>query len=162
MTRCAASTCAITCVIFAISTLGRSPQGTPDQSTNADRKPAAFVGSAVQILTPTEGVDFAPFLNHLLSTVKRNWYAKMPEAARLGIKGKVTVRFRILKDGTLTDQPPSVDEGSGTKTLDDAAVAAIRNSTPFEHLPDAFKGPNIELRFSFLYNLPLSPRGQLP
>jgi outer membrane biosynthesis protein TonB len=45
---------------------------------------------------------------------------------------------------------------SGNKALDDAAVVAIRASAPFEHLPQSFKGPNIELRLNFLYNLPLS------
>jgi outer membrane biosynthesis protein TonB len=44
-----------------------------------------------------------------------------------------------------------VESNSGNKQLDNAAVSAIRTSAPFEHLPEAFKGPNIELRFIFLY-----------
>ena len=129
--------------------------------TETDREPAAPLPSVMQILTPTEGVDFAPFENHLLSTVKRNWYAKMPEEAKTGIKGRVTVRFRIQRDGTLGSQPPSVDVSSGMKALDDAAIAAIRTSIPFEHLPEAFKGPNVELRLSFFYNLQMPLPGQL-
>ena len=39
--------------------------------------------------------------------------------------------------------------------LDRAAVSAIRTSSPFEPLPPAFSGPYIELRFIFLYNLPI-------
>jgi hypothetical protein len=39
--------------------------------------------------------------------------------------------------------------------LDRAAVSAIRSSNPFEPLPSAFSGPYIELRFIFLYNLPI-------
>lgn len=35
-------------------------------------------------------------------------------------------------------------------------MAAIRASSPFEPLPPAFNGPYIELRFIFLYNLPLN------
>jgi hypothetical protein len=34
-------------------------------------------------------------------------------------------------------------------------VSAVRSSNPFEPLPPAFSGPYIELRFYFLYNLPL-------
>jgi len=45
--------------------------------------------------------------------------------------------------------------GSGKEPLDRAAVSAIRSSNPFEPLPPAFSGPYIELRFYFLYNLPL-------
>ena len=45
---------------------------------------------------------------------------------------------------------------SGKDPLDRAAVSSIRASTPFEPLPPAFSGPYIELRFIFLYNLPLN------
>ena len=40
----------------------------------------------------------------------------------------------------------------------EAAVSAVRASAPFEHLPEAFKGPNIDLRLTFLYNQPFSPQ----
>jgi len=89
-------------------------------------EPAPSLSSGLQLLTPTEGVDFKPFVDHLFLTVKRNWFAKMPEEAKTGSKGEVTVRFRLLKDGTLADQSLSVDVSSGMRTLDDAAVAAIR------------------------------------
>jgi TonB family protein len=110
---------------------------------------------AVQILTPHEGVDFTPYTNHLLESIKRNWYAQMPQEAKAGLKGKVVVRFKIQKNGKLA-RTPMVESNSDSKGLDNAAVSAIRASAPFEHLPEAFKGPNIELRFIFLYNLPLS------
>jgi Surface antigen variable number repeat len=42
-----------------------------------------------------------------------------------------------------------------SKPLDDAAVSAIRASAPFEHLPESFKGSNIELALSFFYNMPI-------
>jgi TonB family protein len=83
---------------------------------------------------------------------KRNWYAKMPgEAKQNRGKGKVVLRFRILKSGAL-DEVPTVEVSSGNKALDNAAVAAGRAATPFERLPESFKGPNIELRLIFLYN----------
>ena len=107
----------------------------------------------VQILTATEGVDFTTFLNHVSDSVKRSWYAKMPEAARLGIKGKVVLRFRIQKNGAL-DGTPGIETSSGYKTFDDAAVTAIVASAPFKQFPEAFKGPQVELRVIFLYNVP--------
>jgi outer membrane biosynthesis protein TonB len=45
---------------------------------------------------------------------------------------------------------------SGKEPLDRAAMSSIRASTPFEQLPPAFSGPYIELRFIFLYNIPLN------
>jgi TonB family protein len=109
---------------------------------------------AIEMLTPTQGVDFSVYLTHLAQVVRRNWYATIPESARLGDKGKVVLRVRIQKDGTLLAQTPTVEVSSGKKSLDKAAVAAIRSSAPFDHLPEAFHGPNIELRITFLYNLP--------
>jgi outer membrane biosynthesis protein TonB len=47
----------------------------------------------------------------------------------------------------LRAREPTVEASSGKKALDNAAIAAIRASAPFEHLPNSFKGPNIELRF---------------
>ncbi len=118
---------------------------------DADQQSASEV---IQVLTATEGVDFTTFLKHVSESVKHNWYAKMPEAARLGIKGKVVLRFRIQKKGPL-DGTPVIETGSGYKTLDDAAVAAIVASAPFEQFPEGFKGPNVELRVIFLYNVTL-------
>lgn len=115
-----------------------------------------FAGNAVQILTPTEGVDFTTYINRVLAVVKQNWYAVMPESARLGDKGKVVLQFRIMSNGVVPEQEPVLMGTSGKEPLDRAAMSSIRASTPFEPLPTAFSGPYIELRFIFLYNIPLN------
>jgi TonB family protein len=115
-----------------------------------------FAGNAVTILTPTEGVDFNPYINRVLAIVKQNWYSVMPESARLGDQGKVVLQFRIMKNGVVPEQEPVMMGGSGKEPLDRAAISSIRASTPFEPLPPAFSGPYIELRFIFLYNIPLN------
>lgn len=111
---------------------------------------------AVTILTPTEGVDFNPYINRVLAIVKQNWYAVMPESARLGDQGKVILQFRIMRNGVVPEQEPVLMGTSGKDPLDRAAISSIRASTPFEPLPSAFSGPYIELRFIFLYNIPLN------
>lgn len=121
----------------------------------ASRGQAPQPPAGLTILTPHEGVDFTPYTTDLLEAVRRGWYAKMPDEAKVGAKGRVSVIFKIRKNGKL-DHKPKVESGSGKKRLDDAEVAAIRVSAPFEHLPEAFKGPYIELRIQFLYNLPLT------
>jgi TonB family protein len=113
------------------------------------------LGGGVEILTPTEGVDFSNYLARLLAGVKRNWYAVIPESARMGEKGRVIIQFRITRDGTVPFPEPNLVRTSGKEPLDRAAMSAIRTSTPFEPLPPAFSGPFIELRFTFLYNLPI-------
>lgn len=108
----------------------------------------------VSILTPTEGVDFNSYINRLLATVKRNWYAVMPESALMGDKGIVVITFRIRQDGAVPIPDPNLERTSGKQPLDQAAMSSIRTSSPFEPLPPHFKGPEIQLRFIFFYNIP--------
>jgi TonB family protein len=113
------------------------------------------VNGGLEILTPTEGVDFSNYLDRVLASVRRNWYAVIPESARMGEKGMVVLQFRIMRDGNVPSPEPNMAASSGKEPLDRAAYSAIRSSSPFEPLPSAFSGPFIELRFYFLYNLPV-------
>jgi hypothetical protein len=108
---------------------------------------------AMEMLTPTEGVDFSNYLQRVYVTVKRNWFAVMPESVRLGDKGVVSLQFRIMRDGTVPANEPATVHTSQKEPLDRAAVSSIRASNPFEPLPRAFSGPYIELRFTYYYNL---------
>lgn len=109
----------------------------------------------IELLTPTEGVDFSNYLARVLASVRRNWYAVIPESARLGERGKVVLQFRIMRDGSVPPGEPQLMRTSGRQPLDFAAMSSIRTSNPFEPLPTQFSGPFIELRFIYLYNLPL-------
>lgn len=108
-----------------------------------------------QILTDTQGVDFSSYIQRLLATLKRNWYAVMPESAMLGDKGMVSTTFQINRDGSVPPPDPMLERTSGKGPLDNAAMSAIHASNPLEPLPHEFKGPYIRLRIVFLYNLPL-------
>jgi outer membrane biosynthesis protein TonB len=108
-----------------------------------------------QILTDTQGVDFSSYIQRLLATLQRNWYAVMPESAYLGDKGIVGTTFQINKDGSVPSPDPLLERTSGKQPLDNAAMSAIHASNPFEPLPAKFPGQFIRLRIVFLYNLPL-------
>src|SRR5207245_8213779 len=110
-----------------------------------------YLGGTVQMLTPDEGVDFNNYLARVLASVKRNWYAVIPESAHLGEKGKVVLQFRIMSNGTVPFPEPQLASTSGMARIASAALSSIRASSPFEPLPPAFSGPYIELRFIFLY-----------
>jgi hypothetical protein len=107
----------------------------------------------MEMLTPTEGVDFNDYLHRVYITVKRNWFAVMPESVRLGDKGVVSLQFRIMRNGSVPADEPVTVRQSGKEPLDRAAISSIRASNPFEPLPPAFSGPFIELRFTYYYNL---------
>ncbi|MSO20687.1 MAG: TonB family protein [Acidobacteria bacterium] len=104
-----------------------------------------------QILSDTMGVDFNPYLLRVYLAVRRNWYAVIPEIARLGRKGRAVVQFHILRDGGV--EQLVLEDGSGTTSLDSAALSSIRLSDPFPPLPSEFPGADIRLRFVYFYNL---------
>jgi TonB family protein len=112
-----------------------------------------FSTEAPTILSDTRGVDFGPYLARVVFLVRRNWYAVIPESARLGEKGRVGIVFEILKDGSVPQL--RLVASSGSDPLDRAAVTGIRASVPFPPLPAEFTGPHLVLQFIFLYNLPL-------
>ena len=114
---------------------------------------AAYGG--LEMLTPDEGVDFSSYLQRVYVTVKRNWFAVMPGSVELGEKGIVVLTFKIMRDGSVPSAEPVIQRNSGKEPLDRAAYSSVRASNPFEQLPAQFKGPYIELRYTYLYNIPI-------
>jgi TonB family protein len=107
-------------------------------------------GSNLELLSDPMGVDFRPYLLQILSTVRRNWFAVMPESARMGRRGKVAIQFAIAKNGSVTKVVFGTQ--SGVDAFDRAAVASISMSNPFPPLPTEFRGTVIRLQFTFMYN----------
>lgn len=108
--------------------------------------------SNLELLSDPMGVDFRPYLIKILAAVRRNWFAVMPESAKWGRHGRVTIQFAIARNGAV---PKLVIVGhSGTDSLDRAAVAGISASNPFPPLPTEFRGERVLLQFNFLYNVP--------
>ncbi len=109
-------------------------------------------GSRLELLSDPRGIDFRPYLTQILGSVRRNWFAVIPESARLGMsRGRVLIQFSVARNGSV---PKLVIAGpSGAPPLDRAAVAGISASNPFPPLPTEFTGSNIRLQFTFLYNM---------
>ncbi|HEV2400537.1 MAG TPA: TonB family protein [Candidatus Sulfotelmatobacter sp.] len=104
---------------------------------------------AVDILSDTQGVDFGPYLQGMLSVVRDKWYRLIPDSARLE-KGKLAIEFTITKDGKLADM--RLVTSSGDEAMDRAAWGSITSSSPFPSLPAKFNGPSIAMRLRFYYN----------
>jgi TonB family protein len=103
----------------------------------------------LEILSDTQGVDFGPYLQRILQEVKDHWYRLIPESAEMK-KGKLTLEFAIMKDGSVRGL--TVAQPSGDVTLDRPAYGSITGSDPFPPLPSDFKGSFLALRFRFYYN----------
>ena len=109
-------------------------------------------GSALELKSDPLGVDFRPYLTQILATIRRNWYAVMPESVKLGRHGKVGLLFAIVKSGNVSKVTYAFQ--SGADSLDKAAIAAISASNPFPPLPVEFKGDRVVLQLNFAYNVP--------
>jgi len=104
---------------------------------------------SVDILSDTQGVDFAPFLQDVLVDLRKNWFRHIPESAKMK-KGELAIEFEIKKDGRVADM--RLTARSEDEELDRAAWGAIVSSNPFKPLPSAFHGPYLALRVRFYYN----------
>jgi len=103
----------------------------------------------LEILSDTQGVDFAPYLQRILQEVRENWYRAIPESAEMK-KGKLQIEFAITKEGKVVGMHVTLT--SNDVALDRAAWAGISASNPFPPLPSEFTGPYLQLRFRFYYN----------
>ncbi|HYM79243.1 MAG TPA: TonB family protein [Candidatus Dormibacteraeota bacterium] len=102
------------------------------------------------ILSDTQGVDFGPYIQHVIHEVQQNWERAMPESVLMGKKGKLAIEFAITRDGQVAGM--KLVATSGDDPLDRAAWAGITGSNPFPPLPSEFTGPYLALRFRFYYN----------
>jgi TonB family protein len=122
-----------------------------DYGTGLSR-PGSSAQSNLDILSDTQGVDFGPYLERVLHTVRINWYNLIPEVARPPMmkRGKVSIEFAIQSNGQIAGM--RLVGGSTDISLDRAAWGGITASNPFPPLPSEFHGSYLALRFHFYYN----------
>ena len=129
-------------------------QGGPsgDYGQNAPSQHQAMKAGA-DILSDTMGVDFGPYMHRVIEATRHAWYPIIPESARppLDKQGRVGIRFKILPDGSVKEM--ILEFPSGDVSLDRAAWGGITGASPYPPLPKDFRGPFLELRFGFYYNL---------
>ncbi len=128
--------------------VGVGPGDSPDQFQNLNPN---FSTSGPVILSNTRGFNFGPYLARVVYIVRKNWYAVIPEAARLGEKGRVALVFEIVRDGSVNQL--RLIGSSGAPALDLAALASIKASNPFPPLPGDFSGKHLVLEFIYFYNV---------
>lgn len=124
-----------------------------DEGLNAPSEHPGEQG-AIDILSDTMGVDFGPYIQRVIYDTEKAWYPIIPEAAQAPLmkQGIVQIRFKIGPDGSVMPGSMQLDGASGDVSLDKAAWAAITYAG-YPPLPKQFKGPYLELRFAFLYNI---------
>jgi hypothetical protein len=105
----------------------------------------------VEILSDTQGIDFAPYLRVVVRSVKRNWHDMIPTSETR--EGKLAIEFAITKDGKVADMNLVARPGGpNDEALVRMAWASITKSNPFPPMPSEFTGAFLALRFRFYYN----------
>jgi len=99
------------------------------------------------------GFDMSEWAELVKLKVRSNWI--IPTAARMGMKGIVSIDLVIEKDGRLS--LCVVSRESGIVSMDTAAFNAVNSSSPLPQLPSGFPRKNLEATFTFFYNT--YPRG---
>jgi TonB family protein len=99
----------------------------------------------------TKGFNWGPYARRIYWIIWTNWTQGWPPAARAGLAGVVTVRFRIHGDGTISGI--HVVDPSGTPAFDTCATVALEASSPLPPLPSEFPGDSEGITAQFLYNM---------
>ena len=74
-----------------------------------------------------------------------------PRVRNLDDGSTTTVRFTLFKDGTIKN--PVVTDSSGSKALDNAALAAVRNAVPYPPFPEEQEGNSLRLELPIIFEL---------
>ncbi|WP_263382294.1 TonB C-terminal domain-containing protein [Granulicella arctica] len=148
------------------STIRDAIQGaTKDRGGNGDYSNGitpskSGVGTGVDILSDTMGVNFDPYLKKIMRQIYNTWIPLIPEEARppLNKQGVTQLRITIMPDGRLHVQDGSNDgmvlEGSShDDALNRAAWGSVTGVGQFPPLPSEFHGPNLTLRIHYLVNM---------
>lgn len=96
--------------------------------------------------------DYGAYMAELQRRIKRNWRPPTAQEDK-----RVVVVFRIGRDGRLLSL--RVQESSGFKEADAAALGAVKLSAPFRPLPPNHREDDLAIQFSFDYNVYKNSRG---
>ena len=99
----------------------------------------------------TQWYDWGDYAQSMVSKIRVNWYANMPQIIRTGMKGVVTIRFTIHRDGRISDI--TILNSSKVPPYDAAARKAIELSSPLKPLPADFPNPTERVTCMFYYNM---------
>ncbi len=90
--------------------------------------------------------DFGPYMDEVKRRIKRNWRPPTAQEDK-----RIRVLFKVAKDGRLTSLV--VEQSSGSREADQAALAAVKLSAPFRPLPVGYRYPEAAIQFMFDYNV---------
>ena len=89
---------------------------------------------------------FSSYMRNMQRSIKANWNPQKSNSSK-----RVVLTYKIGKDGKLLKY--KVLKSSGDKSMDDAAIKALKKTAPFAPLPEEFKDDSVDVQFTFDYNV---------
>lgn len=97
----------------------------------------------------TKETKYASYFQRIKRQIERVW-SYPEEAARYGINGRLSLRFRIARDGRLLEV--RLVDPSGSHLLDDAAVNAVKGAAPYYPFPVTIDRDTLSILATFIYS----------
>ena len=123
---------------------GQLSRGTSSSGTGNVGNPGG--GGGAPGIDALREPDFGPYMRELQRRIKLNWDPPKGNESKT-----VVLLFKIAKDGRLLSC--KVHRSSGLPSADQAALKAVELTAPFRPLPAEFRGPNVDIQFTFDYNV---------
>jgi hypothetical protein len=98
------------------------------------------------------------YFEHVKEMMGRKWTKKMPHSARDGQTGLLTLNLKLQLDGTIGEDDIGFQTVFASEELAEKAIAAVRDAGPYPPVPPSLGNPFMEMRMTFLYNLPREPQ----
>ncbi len=127
----------------------RGVVGKPGESGAGFPNPEGGFVDSGPISFDTTWYDWGAYAEEMVRRIKLHW--EIPELARLGWKGRLSVRFFIRGDGRV--EGAKIVSYSGTPPFDNAALQAILTSSPFRPLPKDLGSDREGVTVTFFYNI---------
>jgi TonB family protein len=111
----------------------------------------------IQILSPKYGVAFGPYMVSMRTAVTKTWAEAAASPSLPQVDRELSVEFWVKPDGNT--EGLAIHDTSGVDALDQAAIKAIREASPFGPLPARVGANRVNFRFYFVSDL--APRDHL-
>ncbi len=98
----------------------------------------------------TQWYDWGAYAQSMVGKIRVHWMENMPPLIRTGMKGVVTIRFTIQRNGSITDI--EMLDSSTVPPYDFAAKKAIELSSKLNPLPADFPKQSERVTCMFFYN----------
>jgi periplasmic protein TonB len=95
------------------------------------------------------GTRFGYYADIIRNKVAQNWHTGEVDP-RISTAPEVVVRFTLRRDGSVVPSSAKVVQGSGIGPLDNSAIRAILDASPFGTLPAQYEKDTADLELHFV------------